>query len=127
MLTISTILPLMAEQCLSRYICRTSEVNYIAMESTANAYLNATPITTYNIKNIQDCQRHCANHSLCQSLNVRNDSSESLICQLLNENFYRKKYSLVAENKSVHLHIPVGVESFETTFYMRFYSECCFN
>lgn len=77
------------------------------MEEMPNAYLNATAIKEYKVKDASNCQKYCLAESKCQSINLNINNDKEYHCSLLDANKYSNFSLMVSDANSTHLYIPV--------------------
>lgn len=72
-------------------------------------YLNITSLTSMSVKDFQECVKNCLVHSSCYSFNraVLPDIGQTILCELLPSDKYKKSSTFSASPKFHHYSIKV--------------------
>ncbi|XP_057293043.1 uncharacterized protein LOC130621723 [Hydractinia symbiolongicarpus] len=78
-----------ASTCESKYKCKESKTSatfaYISMNKLNNTKLNGTILSTHYVENTTRCNKLCAMHDGCFSINFGPKNASTFVCQLLGE------------------------------------------
>ena len=83
-------------------------IRYLSGHTINNTYLNATALYNITVPTLIHCLQNCSSQEACASINYYNKSVEDNNCQLLTNNSFESKDSLLQRSGWVHVSTDVS-------------------